>query len=238
MKTSVIRYRVADFLREYPPFDLFPLADLLAFSGTGRVIFHEDDIYPFRRGQAREPLLWVIQQGKIEILDEAPTGEQLQDVLGPGDLLGLGPLSPAGIYPHTARTATEVILYSFDLGAFEGLVSRYPGAARFLTAHLSATARQTKALQAPAQKQRLMTEREKTAWLNAAYLPAELTSLRGVTCGPELPVREAAKRITEAQSEAIAVVAADGHPLGLITKENSANGWRRARSRPMLPQRS
>ena len=218
MKTSVIRYRVADFLRESPPFDSFSLADLLVFSGTGRVIFHEDDIYLFRKGQAREPLLWVIQQGKVEILDEAPTGAQLQDVLGPGDILGLGPLPPAGAYPHAARTATEVILYSFDLGAFETLVSRYPGAARFLTAHLSATARQTKALQAPAQKQRLLTEREKAVWLNAAYLPAALISQWGATCGPELPVGEAVERMTQAQSEAIAVVAAEGHPLGLMAK--------------------
>src|SRR5262245_23243498 len=72
LKTSVIRYRVADFLREHPPFDVFSLEDLLAFSGTGRVIFHEDDIQLFQKGQRRDSLLWVIQQGSIELLDETP----------------------------------------------------------------------------------------------------------------------------------------------------------------------
>lgn len=48
MKTSVIRYRVADFLREHPPFDSFSLEDLLTFSGGGRVIFHEDNIIVFQ----------------------------------------------------------------------------------------------------------------------------------------------------------------------------------------------
>jgi len=44
MKTSVIRYRVADFLREHPPFETFSLEGLLRFSGTGRVLFHTEVI--------------------------------------------------------------------------------------------------------------------------------------------------------------------------------------------------
>lgn len=217
MKTSVIRYRVADFLREHPPFDLFSLEDLLAFSGTGRVTFHEDDIHVFQKGQPRDPLLWVIQQGRIEIIDETPVGEQLRDVLGPGDILGLGRAQDAAAHLHTARTATEVILYAFDSGAFETLVIKYPEAARYLTAHVSATARQTKALQAPATRERLLTEREKASWLNAAALPPQLPRQRMVACHPELPIREAVKLMLEAPGETVAVIAADAHPLGLIT---------------------
>jgi CBS domain-containing protein len=218
MKTSVIRYRVADFLREHPPFDLFSLEDLLAFSGTGRVIFHEDDIQVFQKGQPRDPLLWVIQQGRIEIIDETPLGAQLRDVLGPGDILGLTRAQDAG-HSHTARTATEVILYSFDSAAFETLVSKYPEAARYLTAHLSATSRHTKALQAPANRERLLTEREKASWLNAAPLPPTFSRRRLVTCGPELPIREAVKLMAQARSEAVVVIGANAHPLGLITDQ-------------------
>ncbi len=178
MKTSVIRYRVADFLREHPPFDTFSLEDLLQFCGGGRVVFHEDDIYLFRKGEPRQPVLWVIQQGKIELWDETSTGQRLQDVLGPGDLLGLMRISSDAGYSLTARTATEAILYSFDLGAFETQVDKYPEAARFLTAHLSAAARQTKALQAPATRDRLLTDAEKSVWLNAAPPPASLLAQR------------------------------------------------------------
>jgi CBS domain-containing protein len=124
MKTSVIRYRVADFLREYPPFDVISLEDLLAFSGSGKVVFHEDDIYLFRKGQSRQSTLWVVQQGRIEMLDEVPTGEHLRDVLGQGDILGLSHHSGDTAYQLTARTATEAILYSFDLNAFKTLVGK------------------------------------------------------------------------------------------------------------------
>lgn len=219
MKTSVIRYRVADFLRDHPPFDLFSMEELLSISGTGRVIFHEDDIFLFRKDQAREPILWVIQQGKVELIDETPAGDHLRDVLGPGDILGLSRLSDSATYSHAARTATEVILYSFDLSAFESLVSKHPEAARFLTAHLSATSRHTKALQTPPNRERLLNEKEKTVWLNAPALPFEWIARRLVTCSPNLSASEAAKLMKHTPRGAIAVVTPDGHPVGLLTSK-------------------
>lgn len=219
MKTSVIRYRVADFLRGHSPFDVISLEDLLAFSGGGRVIFHEDDIYLCRKGTPRESVFWVVQQGRIEMLDELPAGEQLRDVLGPGDILGLRRHADDATYQRTARTATEVILYSFELSAFEALVDKYPEAGRFLVAHLSAAARQTKALQAPATRERLLTEKEKTIWLNTPGPPSEWLARRLVACEAALPIREAAKQMAQAQSETLAVVATNGNPVGLITNQ-------------------
>jgi CBS domain-containing protein len=217
MKTSVIRYRVADFLREYPPFDVVSLTDLLSFSGSGKVVFHEDDIYLFRKGQSRQSTLWVIQQGRIEMLDEMPTGEHLRDVLGQGDILGLSHHSDDAAYQLTARTATEAILYSFNLDTFKTLVSKYPAAEHFLTAHLSAAARHTKSLQAPLTRERLLTEKEKAIWLNAKGLPAEWSARRLLTCEAALPLRDAAKKMARAHCETLAVVASNGNPLGLIT---------------------
>jgi CBS domain-containing protein len=221
MKTSVIRYRVADFLRENPPFDSFSLEDLLAFSGTGRVTFHEDDVEICQKGAPLQGTLWVIQQGKIELLDQTPVGVRLADVIGPGDIFGLARKGP--IYPFTARTATEVILYAFDMSTFADLVEKYPAAARFLTAHLSSNTRHTKALQAPGNRDRLLTEREKSVWLNAQDLPAEWASRRLVTCSARTPVCVAATRMSQAHSEAVAVVSGDGTTLGLISLDEFGN---------------
>ncbi len=223
MNTSVIRYRVADFLREYPPFDVISLEDLLAFSGSGRVVFHEDDIYLFRKGQEREPRVWMIQQGRIEILDISPAGERLLDVLGPGDLLGLRRDDADAFYQSTARTATEIILYAFDLSAFETLVGKYPETARYLTAHITATARHTKALQIPVNRERLLTEKEKTVWLNADEVSDVWMGRRQTTCLPMLTVREAARQMINSKSDALAVVAENGHLIGLITSAEIRN---------------
>lgn len=219
MKTSVIRYRVADFLKEHPPFDLFSLDDLLELSGTGRVIFHEDDVFVYQKGQSRDPVLWIIQQGKIQLIDETAGGERILDLLGPGDILGLDQFQTDAPHTHSARTITEVILYSFDVKAFEALIQKYPEAARYLTAHISATKHQTKALQLPANRDRLLSDKEKFSWLNAETLPVGLTRRRLLTCGPNTPLRVAAHLLTETQSEVLVVAGEDKIPLNFITTQ-------------------
>ncbi|HEY4362452.1 MAG TPA: putative nucleotidyltransferase substrate binding domain-containing protein [Bryobacteraceae bacterium] len=138
MNTSVIRYRVADFLKTYAPFDALPEQALIELAGQGRVKFHEGDEYVFRQGQAKAPWVWVIQQGKVELVVQ--TGEEagrLRDVLGEGDLLGLEQFLGDGSYLASARTVGDVLLYAIDARAFEELAARFPAVKRYLAAHFS-----------------------------------------------------------------------------------------------------
>src|SRR5688572_4721942 len=114
MQTSVILHRVADFLKQYPPFDALSAADLLDLAGSGRVKFHESEEFIYWQGDPKGPFVWVIQQGRVDLLD----GETLRDVLGAGDLVGLDRLT-------SARTASDVILYALDAAKFEALAGRY-----------------------------------------------------------------------------------------------------------------
>ena len=43
LRSSSSYYRVADFLKEFPPFSFVGDEDLLRLAGTGRVKFHEAD---------------------------------------------------------------------------------------------------------------------------------------------------------------------------------------------------
>src|SRR5882757_3367425 len=137
MKTSVIRHRVADFLKLHAPFDALSERDLLDLAGSGRVKFHESEEYVFRQGDAKGQLVWMIQQGRVELLEERTAGEQLRDVLGEGDLLGLERFAGDGCCLYSARTASDVILYGVAAAQFESTVDRYPSVRRFLAARVS-----------------------------------------------------------------------------------------------------
>ena len=137
MKTSVIRHRVADFLKLHAPFDALSEQDLLDLAGSGRVKFHESEEYVFHQGDAKGQLVWIIQQGRVELLEERTTSEQLRDVLGEGDLLGLDRFAGDGSCLHSARTATDVILYGVDASVLESVIPRYPAVLRFLSARFS-----------------------------------------------------------------------------------------------------
>lgn len=137
MDTSVIRYRVADSLKSHDPFDTLPLPQLIELAGKGRVKFHEADEYIFRQGQAKTPWVWIIQQGKVELVDEMSGANPLRDVLGEGDLVGLERFFGDGSYLSSARTASDVIVYAIDAGAFGDLVARHAAVKRYLGAHFS-----------------------------------------------------------------------------------------------------
>jgi signal-transduction protein with cAMP-binding, CBS, and nucleotidyltransferase domain len=137
MKTSVIRQRVADFLRQHAPFDSIADSDLLELAGSGKVKFHQSEEYLFRQGEGKIPLIWVIQQGRVEVLDERDGTERLHDVLGEGDLLGLDRFVGDGSFQYSARTLSDVILYGVGAGEMETVVARYPEVERYLSARFS-----------------------------------------------------------------------------------------------------
>jgi signal-transduction protein with cAMP-binding, CBS, and nucleotidyltransferase domain len=143
MKTSVIRHRVADFLRRYPPFDSLPEDDLFALASSGRVHFFESESYVFQQGKPPKGTVWVIQQGAVELWDERDGEPRQIDLLGAGDMLELDRYFGAGVYSASARTASDVILYSIDEALFGDLMRRVPGVASFVAAHTDAQARPT-----------------------------------------------------------------------------------------------
>jgi CBS domain-containing protein len=135
MVTSVIRHRVADFLKQHAPFDSLRYEDLLELAGSGRVKFHESEEYIYWRGDKKGKLLWVIQQGRVEVWDETPTGNILKDVLGEGDIPALEMVLNEPCR-YAVKTATDVILYGIAVEQFESMVSRYQSLQRLLAAQL------------------------------------------------------------------------------------------------------
>lgn len=135
MKTSVIRHRVADFLKQFPPFDEAPFAELMDLAGAGRVQFMESETYVYWRSKPWPDRVWVIQQGAVELLDEAAGEDRRIDLLGSGDCLGLERYLGDKVAATAARTASDVILYSFEARAFDDFRVRNPRVSRFIAAH-------------------------------------------------------------------------------------------------------
>src|SRR3954471_23615254 len=70
VQTAAIRYRVADFLKQHPPFQLMEEPDLLALVNRGRVKFHEADEFLCWQGSAYAQFVFVIQQGAVALWEE------------------------------------------------------------------------------------------------------------------------------------------------------------------------
>ena len=134
METAEISYRVADFLKKYPPFNAVPDADLLAVAKNGRVRFYEPNEYILWQGEPHKPHVYVIQQGTVSLWDEAGGRSTLRDVRGAGDMLGIERYNGARSCLSSARSESDVVIYGFPAEAFDECILKYPHAVEYVAA--------------------------------------------------------------------------------------------------------
>ncbi|MCC5804875.1 MAG: CBS domain-containing protein [Opitutales bacterium] len=219
MKASSIAIRVVDFLKQHPPFSFLPERVLLDLASKGRVKFHEGGEIVFSRGQPRNRYLYVIQQGKVRIVDETPGGDRLIDLRGEGDLLGLQGVISDGPYLNTAKTDADTILYGIDRDDFIAHAERTPKAKRYLAAYFTLN---------PA-----YSEAEPVTQRDSRGIPVPITLRKGgllevkephtvaeetlVTVPRSTTVRDVARRLQSKRVACVVVVDDAGRAVGKLT---------------------
>ena len=205
MDTSAIAYRVAEFLKQHPPFSSMEEPDLLEFASRGRVRFHEAHDYLLWQGEPNRFKVFVIQQGTVELWDERGERPELRDVRGAGDMLGMEQFAGANSYAYSARSSNDVLVYAFSSFDFEALVLKYPFAQRFIAAYESVTA-----------DYHVLDERREPQKL----FVHELTGHRPVQrCNAGTSLRDAVRTMRSSGADAMAVVDVDGRLEGILTVE-------------------
>jgi len=216
MKSTSISYRIADFLKQYPPFQYATVEELVELAMSGRVRFHETDELIIRKGMARKPYLFVIQQGSVEILDQIDGKEELKDLRGPGDMIGVGHFLGAKEYVRTARTASDVIVYALRSDAVEALAARHPAFSRYLAAYFSVNPGYPIMKAVPGSAEDALGIGSHSCWLTGVAAIAERARMHRLSCMPRDTVKGVAVAMTKAGAAAIAVVDGDGRPLGWV----------------------
>jgi CBS domain-containing protein len=202
-ETWSIRYRVVDFLKQYPPFQAMAEDDLLGLTAHGRVRFHEADEYLYWQGQ-RGPFFLVIQRGTVSLWEDSGSGERLRDVRGPGDLLAIDSLLGSETYLHSAKANGDVILYALTTADFRPLLDKYPSAARYVAAHASVRATDTTS--------------DSRRGAHETFVYEALRHEPPATCSPEDTVRTVARELSARGAPALAAVDAEGRLLGVLTR--------------------
>ena len=201
METSAIRYRVADFLKQHPPFNAMNDEDLVALAENGRVRFYEANEFILWQGEPHKAHVFVIQQGTVSLWDERRGEAELRDVRGAGDLLGVEQFNGAPSVLFTARSTSDVVVYGLSAFDFDELLTKYPYARQFVSA-LGSVVTDFKRTDERADPRRM--------FLHDVAGPLQL-------CGVEQSVADAARMLTRTGAEAVAVSNSGRQILGLIT---------------------
>lgn len=206
MQTSAISYRVADFLKQYPPFQYMELADLLELAARGRVKFHEVDEFIIWQDAPHGPYIFVIQQGTVSLWQSTPDGDELRDMRGPGDLLGIDRFHGSDSSMYSAKSASEVMIYALPADTFGDLIEKYPQAKRYVDAHSSPAANYAPVDQRKGHHETLLYESVRRA--------------EPAVCTEGNSLRQAARRMQRAGTQAIAVVDGDSQVVGVLTTDD------------------
>jgi CBS domain-containing protein len=202
MNTATISYRVADFLKKYPPFQGMDDADVLALAGHGRVRFHERNEHILSQGEPHRHHVFVIQQGVVSLWADVNGCFELRDVRGPGDLLGIERFNGAPTSLHSARAATDVVTYALPADGFETLIEKYASARQFVSAYSTVT------LDYRAAGERRSPE--------DVFLHDVVKARRLITCDRGDSIRDVARTMRTSGVEAIAVLDR-GQPRGVVS---------------------
>jgi CBS domain-containing protein len=201
MNTSAIRYRVADFLKQYPPFTAMDERDLVALAANGRVRFYEANEFVLWQGEPHKAHVFVIQQGTVSLWDERSGDAELRDVRGAGDLLGVEQFHGARAVLYSVRSTSDVVLYGFSAEDFGTLLTKYPYAAEFVSA-IGSVAGDFRPADDRTGPQRMFLHEV------ASHLQA---------CSDTDRVSDAARMLAHTGAEALAIIAAGSQLAGIVT---------------------
>lgn len=203
MQTSAISYRVSDFLKQYPPFQYMELEDLLELAAHGRVKFHEIDEFLIWQDTPLLPYVFVIQQGTVSIWRNNGEGEELTDMRGPGEIVGIDRYHGRTENMHSVKSASDVMVYALPADLFGKLLDKYPQAQRYIQAHNTVTANFAPVDQRKGHHETLLYE--------------AVRRTEPPVCTSGNSIRQAARRMQKAGTTAIAVVDGEGHVAGVLT---------------------
>jgi CBS domain-containing protein len=202
METAAISYRVADFLKTYPPFNAMEQPDLLQLAQQGRVKFFEPHQFIVTQGSSRMQVL-VIQQGTVLLWDERGSEAKLLDVRGAGDLIGIDGLGEVRSQPYAVRSASDVLVYAFPIEEFETLVEKYPDAGAYVRAYAGVGPDDRSA--------------HKRREPHEIFLHELVAGGKSASCASETSIRDAVRQMLSAGVEAIAVLDSEERPRATLT---------------------
>ncbi len=123
--SNIIKERIADFLKEHPPFSFISRNELLNIASHIVVEYIEKDRILFNQGEPASERFYVVHEGAIELTNTVQGKEVLTDICDEGDIFGIRSIiAQDQNYTLTVQAAEESLIYSVPAGSFRELLNK------------------------------------------------------------------------------------------------------------------
>ncbi|MBD3581017.1 DUF294 nucleotidyltransferase-like domain-containing protein [Flavobacterium selenitireducens] len=214
MRNSIAE-RIADFLKDFPPFNKLSYDDLLRIASDIRVVTLDKNQTLFKINDTLHDSFYVVGSGVVNLTVIADAEENLLNKCVPGDIFGLRPFFARNNYMMTAKAREDSIVYAIPIAAFRPFVAQNSAVLDFLLESFATNSRN------PADKEvrgKLISDTHITTepqpemqfFQSLSYNKSPLTASTATL------VKDIASKMTEHLSDC-AIVTQGEIPLGILT---------------------
>ncbi len=220
MKNSIAE-RVNDFLKNYPPFNLLKLEDLLKISSQVSIIYLEKGDTLFKKGDNFNEHFYMVRNGGVSLLHTTTNNTQeIINISDAGDVFGVRPLIAKEDYKLTATANEESIVYAIPINTFETVTNNNAKVYKFLITAFATNSYDPYTA-------------EETGKIFGDYLPNNSQDIvnfqtanytkKPITCKIDSTLKEAAIKMSANKIGCIIVVDDNKNPVGIITNSDIKN---------------
>jgi CBS domain-containing protein len=218
---NTISHRVADFLKNFPPFNFLHQKDIETLSEQISIVYKEKDSVIFAENEATHDCFYVVHKGAVTLRNSQEN--DILDRCDEGDIFGLRPLIANENYQMEARTYEESILYAVPLSIFKPYALENRAVGNFL---IESFASNTRNPYSKSHSGKLYGEALGIETLdidqNLLDIQPVKYSKKLITCYASTTAKEIAQTMTKKNVGAILVIE-DKLPIGIITDKDLRN---------------
>ncbi len=214
---NTISQRVADFLKNFPPFSYLKLRDLEIISEQITIIYKEKDSVIFAENEEMHDSFYVVHKGAVAL--RAPLQSEILDMCDEGDVFGLRPLIANENYKMEARAYEETILYAIPISIFKPYALENKAIGNFL---IESFASNTLNPFSKSHRGKLYAEESLEIDTKLLDLQEVKYSKKIVSCTATTTAKDAAEIMRYKNVGAILVMA-ETLPIGIITDKDLRN---------------
>ncbi|WP_290477229.1 DUF294 nucleotidyltransferase-like domain-containing protein, partial [Leeuwenhoekiella sp. UBA1003] len=213
---NTIAERVADFLKDYPPFQFLSSSSLLKISGEVQVLYYEKDKLVFKEREKNTGIFYVVKDGAVRLSRTEENEPKIVDICDEGDLFGLRPLITKEDYELSASANEETILYGIPIELFLPIALEHKEVSNFLIASFASNVQDPYSLE---ESGKLFTEYSVERNSEIFDLQKAKYSKNILTCTPDTLIKVAASKMSHRNVGSI-IVTENNKPKGIITNKD------------------
>jgi len=214
---NTISQRVADFLKNFPPFSFLKQKDLEIISEQITILYKEKDSVVFAVNEETHDSFYVVHKGAVAL--RADQQSDIMDMCDEGDIFGLRPLIANENYKMEARAYEETILYAVPISVFRPYALENKAVGNFL---IESFASNTLNPFSKSHRGKLYGDESLEVDTKLLDLQEVKYSKKIISCSPLTTAKEVAEIMLNKNVGAILVVE-NSLPIGIITDKDLRN---------------